>query len=119
MESDRGSILEKSYMKTFVLAIIFLVVGVILICARTLYINYADPSTPGEVETFYDTLYTLSAFSGLLLQLGMIIFSLSAFWGGMVDRTLSGEVRRGLVFAASMVIIALAIVIVFQTLFIY
>jgi hypothetical protein len=117
MESNRGSILEKNYMKAFALGIIFLVVGVILMSTRTLYIRFADPDTPSEIEAYYDMMYILAALSSLFLQLGMVMFSLSAFWGGVVDRALSEEVRRGLVLAASLAIVSLALILSIQTLF--
>ena len=117
-ESFRESIFEKKYMKIFVLAIFLLIVGIILISVRNLYSTYADPDSPKELEVFFKTRDTLSILSELFLPLGMVLFSLSAFWGGVVDKTLSEEVRRGLVFAASLAIIALAIVMVFQGIFI-
>jgi len=101
-------------MKIFVLAIFLLIVGIILISVRNLYSTYADPDSPKELEVFFKTRDTLSILSELFLPLGMVLFSLSAFWGGVVDKTLSEEVRRGMVFAASIAIIALAFVMIFQ-----
>jgi hypothetical protein len=117
MESNRGSIFEKKYIKVFGLGIVMLVLGTILIMAERLYTLYYDPDTSYEV--YMKTRYTLSALSGVFLQLGMVLFSFSAFWGGVSDRTLSEEVRRGLVFASSMIIVALAIVMVLQRFFIF
>lgn len=118
MESFRESILEKKYMKIFTLAMILLVVGIILIGVGNLYNIYADPSTPEEAEFTIKFLYTLSILSTLLLQLGLVLFCFSAFWGAVVDRTLSEEVRRGMVFSASIAIIALAILMIFGRFFI-
>lgn len=99
---------EKKIMLIFTLAIILLVVGILLICVRNyceIYGgNLCSPKTPA----------VLSTVSALYIQLGILFFSLSAFWGGVFDRTLSEEVRKGMIFAAAMGIIALVILIVFQ-----
>lgn len=117
MESFRGSMLEKSYLKIFALAIFLIILGIIIITVGNLYTTFVEIDTPDEYDDYLKTIGTLGSLSGLTLQLGMVLFSLSAFWGGVVDKTLSEEVRRGLVFAASMAIIALAVVMVFSNLF--
>lgn len=115
MESFRASVLEKKYMKFFALAIILLSAGIILIAVGNLYNLYADPSTPEEIEF----LYTLPILTTLFLQLGLVMFCFSAFWGAVSDTTLSEEVRRGMVFSASIAIIALALLMIFGRFYIF
>ncbi|MFX1409150.1 MAG: hypothetical protein ACFFA6_02265 [Promethearchaeota archaeon] len=81
--------------------------------SRNLYYTFADPDTPSEYERFYQALNTLATLSALLLQLGILFFALSTFIGGVIDDSLSPEVRKGLIFASSVSIISLALIIIF------
>ena len=113
MDSFRSSLLEKKYMKFFTIAMIFLVIGITLIVVGRLFYLYSDPSTPEEMEFSLNFRYTLSYLSIFLLQLGLIMFCFSAFWGAVIDSTLSETVRRGMVFTASISIVALALIMIF------
>jgi len=109
---------DKNYIKIFAVGILVLIVGIILAMARGLYLTFADPTTPSQYERYIETINTLTTLSGFLIQLGMLFFALSTFMGGVIDESLSPEVRRGLVFASSIAIIALALIIIFQGIFI-
>ncbi len=113
MESFRTSVLEKKYMKFFALAILLLATGVILLGVARLFNLYADPSSPDEYEFALKFLGTISYLSMLLLQLGLVVFCFSSFWGAVADGTLSEHVRRGMVSTASIAIIALALLMTF------
>ena len=118
MESDRGSILKKSYMKFFLVAIIFMGTGITLITVRGLFITYADPGSPDEYEFYINFINTIYTFAMLFVQLGFVMFLFSSFWGAMADGTLSDNIRRGMVFTASIIIIALALIMLFGGIFI-
>lgn len=112
--SERESMFEKNYVKFFTLSMILIIVGIILVTASSLI---EPPSDYEDYEAYYRTLRSLSAFTRLFTQLGIVLFCLSTFLGAMSDRELSAEVRRGLVFATGMGILALALLMIFQTLF--
>jgi nitric oxide reductase large subunit len=103
---------EKDYLKIFVISILLLIVGIILIFATNLYITYADPSTPGELEDYYRNINSLQTFTALFFQLGMILFVVSTFLGGLRDDTLSPEVRKGMIFASSVAMVGFVVVMV-------
>ncbi|MFX0027586.1 MAG: hypothetical protein ACFE8B_00125 [Candidatus Hermodarchaeota archaeon] len=119
MESGRGSILSKSYMKFFLVAIIIMGAGIVLITVRSLFMTFADPQSPEESEFFIYFINTLSSLSMLFIQLGFVMFCFSSFWGAMADGTLSDSIRRGMVFTTSITIIALALLMIFGNIIIY
>jgi len=111
---DRESIFEKKYIKIFGLAIILIIIGIILMSVGRIYTSFTDVDTMEEYEDFIRTLAIISTFTILTLQLGMVLFALSTFMGAIVDKTLSEEVRRGMVFATSMAIIGLVLIMIFS-----
>jgi len=117
-ESDRESVFKKNYMKIFALSIILLIVGIIIASIGRIYSINVDIDTSEEYENYIKTMGTIFTLTGLTLQLGIVLFSLSTFMGAAVDKTLSGEVRRGMVFASSMAIIGLVLLMMFQGIFI-
>lgn len=104
---------EKDYLKIFVISILLLIVGIILIFATNLYLTYADPSTPGEYEDYIRNINSLTTFATLFFQLGMILFAMSTFLGGLRDDTLSPEVRKGMIFASSVAMLGFVVVMSF------
>jgi hypothetical protein len=113
-EIDRESIFEKKYMKIFRLGILLLIIGIILTSISSLYSTFSDADTMEEYETLLRTLGAISTFTRLTLQLGMVLFSLSTFMGAIIEKTLSDQVRRGMVFASSMAIIGLVLITIFS-----
>ncbi len=103
---------EKDYLKIFVISILLLIVGIILIFATNIYDTYADPSTPGEWDDFDRNIDSLETFTALFFQLGMILFAVSTFLGGLRDDTLSPEVRKGMIFASSVAMVGFVVVMV-------
>ena len=102
---------EKDYLKIFVVSILLLIVGIILSFARNMYITYADPD-PGEMDDYIRNLNSLATFTALFFQLGMILFVVSTFLGGLRDDTLSPEVRKGMIFASSVAMVGFVVVMV-------
>ncbi|MFX1314168.1 MAG: hypothetical protein ACFFHD_16395 [Promethearchaeota archaeon] len=117
-ELDRKPLFKKGYMKIFILAVLLLILGILLISVTALVITFADPDTPAEYEVFYRTMNTLSTISILSIQIGIVFFSLSTFVGALVDKTLSGEVRRGMVLVSGFGILALGIMMITVMIFI-
>jgi len=99
-------------MKIFALAILLLIVGIILISVGRLIITFADPDTQAEVEDLIRTVNIVSTLSMLSLQIGMVLFSFSIFVGALMDKSLSGEVRRGMVLASAIGILGLSIMMI-------
>ncbi|MFX1279616.1 MAG: hypothetical protein ACFFA3_09375 [Promethearchaeota archaeon] len=118
MESGRGSILSKSYMKFFLVAMIFMGTGITLLTVRGLFIIYADPGSPGEYEFYANFANTIYILAMLFVQLGFVMFLFSSFWGAMADGTLSESIRRGMVYTAGIIIIALALIMLFGGIYI-
>jgi len=118
LELDRKPLFKKGYMKIFILAVLLLILGIILVSVTTLVITFADPDTPAEYEVLYKTLNAASAISILSIQIGIVFFSLSTFLGALVDKTLSGEVRRGMVLVSGFGILALGIMMITVMIFI-
>jgi hypothetical protein len=77
-----------------------------------MYTTYADPD-PGELEDYYRSLNSLATFIQLFFQLGMILFAVSTFLGGLRDDTLSPEVRKGMIFASSVALVGFIVVMIF------
>ncbi|MHA2282488.1 MAG: hypothetical protein ACXAC5_16720 [Promethearchaeota archaeon] len=78
----------------------------------TLIVTFGDPQTQLEYEVMLRTISGFSTFSQLFLQLGMVLFSLSTFLGAVRDKTLSGEVRKGMAAASAIGILALGIILI-------
>ena len=105
---------EKNYVKLFTISMILIIIGIILVTVSSFV------ETPADYENYDDYIRTiryLAGFTRLTTQIGIVLFCLSTFLGAMSDRDLSGEVRRGLVFASAMGSLALSILMIFQTLF--
>jgi len=103
---------RKDYIAIFALGIILLIIGFILTAAMTL--TPVPSGYDGEYETYIDTIRTLSALSLLFRQLGVLFFSISSFIGAIGDERLSGEVKRGMIIASSLGILALVIMTLFS-----
>ncbi|MFX1454988.1 MAG: hypothetical protein ACFFDB_06395 [Promethearchaeota archaeon] len=112
------SLLEKKYMKIFVSGVILLIAGIAFLLVGRIYTTFAEYSTMPEMEAYLKVRGLISTFMVLFLTLGIAIFTLSTFMGGVVDDSLSPEVRRGMIFASSMAIIALALILIFSGLII-
>lgn len=75
-------------MKFFLIAIIFMGMGIALITVRSLFISFAEPHSSEEYEFYLDFINTVATLSMLFIQLGFVMFCFSSFWGAMADGTL-------------------------------
>ncbi len=111
IESNRIPVLKKGYVRIFALGIILLIVGLIISTAAA----YIPIETYNSIN--YDD-YTflmrrVSALSILIQKIGLLSMSVSTFVGAIVDKGLSGEVKKGMVIASSITILALSIISIF------
>jgi len=109
---NRKSANGESYVKIFSSSIVLLVLGVIIASMSTLIIVFADPQTQQEAQDISKMIVVVGTVSTLFLQLGMVIFSLSAFLGAVRGETLSGDVRKGMAAASAIGILALGIMMI-------
>ena len=106
-ESTGKSNLKKGYVIVFLVFIIFIIVGAIIL-SITRVIPSVDWGDPGYDE--YITLTTnLATVSVLFQNIGIVLFTLSTFLGAITDERLSKEVRRGMVIASGIGVIALLV----------
>lgn len=68
-------------------------------------VNYGDPG----YEDYQDLMSRLASLATLFQNIGILLFTFSAFMGAVVDGTLSNEVRRGLIIASGVGILALIV----------
>ena len=111
-EPIRRSVSKESYIKVFISSIVLLILGVIIASFSSLIIVFADPQTPEAAEFIVAMFASVGILSTLLLQLGMVLFSLSFFLGAVRGDTLSGDVRKGMAVASAIGILALGIMMV-------
>jgi hypothetical protein len=94
----------KGYVKIFAVSIILIIVAV-FIMSLTIFLTQE-----GLPDEDYDLLIArLDATHVLLIQIGIGLFSLAIFLGAISNESLSTELRRGMVIAAGVGILALVI----------
>ncbi len=106
IESNRISISKKGYIKIFAMGIILLIIGFIVTSVQAFI-----PRPSGFSIAFDDynlLMRKLSAVSLILQQIGILSLSVSTFVGALVDRELSVEMKKGMIIASSIAILALA-----------
>ena len=111
-EPIRRSVSNESYVKVFVSSIVLLILGIIIASISSLIIAYADPQTQEAAELILAIYASVGTLSTLLLQIGMVLFSLSFFLGAVRGETLSGDVRKGMAVASAIGILALGVMMV-------
>ncbi|MFW9937291.1 MAG: hypothetical protein ACFFD5_06555 [Candidatus Thorarchaeota archaeon] len=108
-DSDLGrtSFIKKRYVQVFIIAMIALIVGIVIpsLIPFIPIVEYGDPG----YEDYVLLLSRLSSLTMLFQNLGIILFTFSAFMGAITDRLLSNEVRRGLIIASGIGVVALII----------
>ena len=105
--SKTRSRIEKGYLLIYILGIISLVTGFFFESAY-IYIPLVFLYESGY-EEIKNKVRILGTFWKLFLNLGLFLFSLSAFIGGMTDKRVTVEVRRGMLVISVIVSIALVI----------
>ena len=105
--SEKRAVFKKGYVIIFILGIISLLTGFVLesVVGFIPRVDYGDPG----YEEFMDLLMNLLNFSTLFLNLGLGLFLISTFVGAMTDKRFSIEVKRGMLIASVLGIIALVI----------
>ena len=98
--------LKKGYVIIFILGTISLVTGFTL-TSLIGFIPYVEFGDPGRDE-YLLLIANLETLSTLFMNLGLGLFLLSTFVGATTDKRFSIEIRRGLLMASVLGVIALA-----------
>jgi len=97
---------KKVYVWIFALSIISIIVGLALTTAIT-FIPTVDPFDEGYSSYIRLIQQRLPALSTLSQNIGIALFSVATFLGAILDKTLSGDVKKGMVIASGIGIVAL------------
>ncbi len=105
--SEKRAVLKKGYVIIFILGVISLLTGFVLtsVVGFIPKINHGDPG----YEEYIDLITNLGTLSTFFLNLGLGLFFISTFAGVMTDKRFSIEVKRGMLIASVLGIIALLI----------
>jgi len=105
--SEKRADLKKGYIIIFILGIISLLTGFVLASVAGFIpsVSWGDPG----YEEYIDLITNLVTLSTLFLNLGLGLFLTSTFVGAMTDKRFSIEVKRGMLIASVLGIIALVI----------
>ncbi len=107
----RNSIFKKGYVKIFILGINLLFIGFIL--TTSIYLIPVVTFLKAGYDDYVKLLRYISSVSLLFRQLGVLLFTASCFIGALSDVRLSGEVKRGMMFASSIGILAIILMTIF------
>lgn len=105
--SEKRAVFKKGYVIIFILGIISLLTGFVL-TSLVGFIPHVSGGDPGYKE-YIDLITNLGTLSTLFLNLGLGLFLISTFVGAMTDKRFSIEVKRGMLIASVLGIIALVI----------
>ncbi|MFX1592998.1 MAG: hypothetical protein ACFFB6_02845 [Promethearchaeota archaeon] len=116
-ESYRIPLLKKGYIKIFTSGIILLVAGFTTLSLFNMIPRpaYGDPA----YYDFYNLMRFFSSLSRLFLQIGMVLIILSLFIGALTDRTLSENVKRGMMIASGAAMFGLIILMIYSLVMYY
>lgn len=105
--SEKRAVLKKGYVIIFILGIISLLTGFVStsVVGFIPRVNHGDPG----YEEYINLINNLGTLSTLFLNLGLGLFLISTFTGAMTDKRFSIEVKRGMLIAFVLGIIALLI----------
>jgi len=117
IESYREPLLKKGYIKIFTVGIILIIGGFITSSL------FGIIPRPDYYDVGYDNYINLMriflSISRLFLQIGLALFIFSFFIGGLTDRTLSDNVRKGMILASGVAIFGLVILMLYSSVMIY
>jgi len=102
-----NSNIKKGYVIIFILGTISLVTGFVL-TSLVGFIPSVDYGDPGR-EEYIELIMNLGALSTLFLNLGLGLFLMSTFVGATTDKRFSIEIKRGMLIASVLGVIALVI----------
>jgi hypothetical protein len=117
IESFREPLLKKGYIKIFTTGTILIIAGFIATSVFSIIPrpSYSDPG----YDAYINLMRAFMSISRLFLQIGMVLFILSFFIGALTDRTLSDNVKKGMILASGVAIFGLVILIMYSTVMIY
>lgn len=107
-ELSLKSSIKKGYVRVFLIFIILVIVAAILLSTVSL-IPDVDWGEPGY-DAYLDLTNNLTTISVLLQNIGITFFSLATFLGAITDQNLSIEVRKGMIIASGIGVIALLVI---------
>ncbi|MFX1354781.1 MAG: hypothetical protein ACFFGP_12515, partial [Promethearchaeota archaeon] len=101
------NLLKKKYVWIFVLSLALMIVGFVITSVANFIppVSFMDPG----YEEYSSLMRNLTTSATLFQNLGIVLFTLSIFIGALVDETISPEVKRGMIIASALGIIALVI----------
>ena len=105
--SEKRAVFKNGYVIIFILGVASLLTGFVLASTNG-FIPRVDYGDPGY-EEYIDLITNLGTFSTLFLNLGLGLFLLSTFVGAMTGKRFSMEVKRGMLVASILGILALVI----------
>ena len=105
--SEKRAVFKNGYVIIFILGVASLLTGFVLASTNG-FIPRVDYGDPGY-EEYMDLITNLGTLSTLFLNLGLGLFLLSTFVGAMTDKRFSIEVKRGMLVASILGILALVI----------
>ncbi|MHA2289116.1 MAG: hypothetical protein ACXABG_10050 [Promethearchaeota archaeon] len=116
-DQARQPLLKKRYLKIFLTAFIVLVCGfaVISIASFIPRPSLYDPA----YEIYQYLMQTSLAVAKLLIEIGLALFSVSSFIGALTDRSVSDNVKRGMMIASGIAILGLVVVFIYPVIYIY
>ncbi len=106
-ELIRKPIYKKGYVWIFVLCIISIIVALSITTAIP-FIPDKDYGEPGY-EDYIKLMQRLPALSTLFQNIGIALFSAATFLGAILDESISREVKRGMIIASGIGMVALVL----------
>jgi len=105
--SEKKATFMKGYVIIFILGIISLLIGFVIETLVPLIpdVDFGDPG----YEEYIDLIMNLGAISTLFLNIGLGLFFMSTFIGAITDKHFSIEVKKGMLIASVLGIIALVL----------
>ncbi|MFW9784172.1 MAG: hypothetical protein ACFFFB_17965 [Candidatus Heimdallarchaeota archaeon] len=107
METIHKPPLKRHYVRLFISSLALMIIGFIV----TSVANYIPPISFGDpgYEAYSFLMDILSSLAIMFQNIGIVLFSLSSFMGSFVDELLSVQVKRGMLMASVLGIVALVI----------
>lgn len=107
METLHKPPLKRHYVRIFISSLALMIIGYVV----TSVANYIPPISFGDpgYEAYSFLMDILSTLAIMFQNIGLVLFSLSSFMGSFADEVLSPQVKRAMLIASVLGIIALVI----------
>ena len=112
-DTFREPFFSKPSVKIFVAGIFLIILSSIISTGGSLFL-LTDP----PYNVYLDVSIITASISRLFMQVGLLMLSLSFFIVAIRDNRLSGETKKGFIISSGVVILAFAILMIFQGIFI-